>query len=206
MVYMELNGEAEMSSNYEKRILRVLGYIHDNPDGDLSLDTLADVAAMSRFHWHRVFHAMTRETCAQAVRRLRLYRAARWLSHKDWPIPEIAAKVGYPNLNSFSRSFQDEYGLTPARFRSEGHPGPLKNSIIKGKNKMFKVEIQEAPARHLLGLAHKGPYYHIGSTFEKLFAHAPAFNGEFKGTVAVYYDDPNLVSEKDLSSHACVWT
>jgi len=53
-----------MPSPYETRILRVLAYIHDNPTADLSLDRLADVAAMSRFHWHRVFRAMTGETCA----------------------------------------------------------------------------------------------------------------------------------------------
>jgi AraC family transcriptional regulator len=64
-----------MSAPYEQRILRVLNYIHDTPAGDLSLDQLADVAAMSRFHWHRVFHAVTGETCAQAVRRIRLHRA-----------------------------------------------------------------------------------------------------------------------------------
>ncbi|MFT5345881.1 MAG: AraC family transcriptional regulator, partial [Dinoroseobacter sp.] len=55
-----------MSAAYETRLRRVLAYIHDNPAGDLSLDTLADVAAMSRFHWHRVFHGMTGETCAAA--------------------------------------------------------------------------------------------------------------------------------------------
>lgn len=60
----------------ERRILRVLDYIHDNPTGDLSLDALADVAAMSRFHWHRVFRAVTGETLAQSVRRMRLNRAS----------------------------------------------------------------------------------------------------------------------------------
>lgn len=59
----------EMLNKYEERILRVQEYIYQNPSGDLSLDRLADVAAMSRFHWHRVYRAMTGETCAQAVRR-----------------------------------------------------------------------------------------------------------------------------------------
>ncbi len=39
-----------MPSDYENRMLRVLEHIHANPAGDLSLDALADVAAMSRFH------------------------------------------------------------------------------------------------------------------------------------------------------------
>ena len=75
-----------MANAYEARMLRVIDYIHDNLDGDLSLDNLADVAAMSRFHWHRVFHAMTGETCAAAVRRVRLNRAAGWCIRIDrWP-------------------------------------------------------------------------------------------------------------------------
>ncbi|BBU54628.1 hypothetical protein KU6B_08930 [Mameliella alba] len=67
------------AATYEARIRRVTRYIVDTPDGDLSLDALADVAAMSRFHFHRVYAAMTGETVAQAVRRLRLHRAGKWL-------------------------------------------------------------------------------------------------------------------------------
>ena len=47
---------------YEARLLRVIDDIHANPAGDLSLDALADVAALSRFRFHRVFRAMTGET------------------------------------------------------------------------------------------------------------------------------------------------
>ncbi len=67
-----------MPLTYEQRVLRVLQYIHDHPSEDLSLDALADIAATSRFHWHRVFQALTGETCAQAVRRIRLSLAANW--------------------------------------------------------------------------------------------------------------------------------
>ena len=35
-----------MSQDYEKRIRRVLQHIYDHPDGDLSLDALADVATL----------------------------------------------------------------------------------------------------------------------------------------------------------------
>ena len=61
-----------MANHYEKRLLRVLDHIHDNPAGDLSLDALADVAALSRFHWHRIFRAMTGETAHQTVKRMRM--------------------------------------------------------------------------------------------------------------------------------------
>jgi len=83
-----------MTSDYENRIRRVIRHISDNPAGDLSLDALADVAAMSRFHWHRVFRAMTGETCAEAVRRLRMHRAATWIVETDQPIEGIASCCG----------------------------------------------------------------------------------------------------------------
>jgi len=79
-----------MRTSYEKRLRRVINYIYDHAGKDLSLDTLADVAAMSRFHWHRVFRAMTGETCAQAVRRVRLQRAGFLLINSDASIDELS--------------------------------------------------------------------------------------------------------------------
>ncbi|WP_136658318.1 AraC family transcriptional regulator [Nitratireductor sp. XY-223] len=191
-----------MSTDYDKRIMRVLKYIHDNPAGDLSLDALADVAAMSRFHWHRVFHAMTGETCAQAVRRLRLYRAALWLIGKDWPVAAIAAKVGYPNVNSFSRAFQDQYGVSPRSFRMEGFPAPTVNALSKGDSKMFDVEIRKTEIQRLAALHHQGPYAGIGPCFRKLWTFAPELGSNIRGIAAVHYDDPNVVAEADLKSCA----
>ena len=69
-----------MAGDYERRLRRVVDHIHDNPDGDLSLDRLADVAALSRFHFHRVYNAVVGETAANTVRRMRLHRAAVGLS------------------------------------------------------------------------------------------------------------------------------
>ena len=59
----------------EARILRVLDHIHNHPAEDLSLDALADIAAMSRLSWHPVFRAVTGEAPADAVRRIRMGRA-----------------------------------------------------------------------------------------------------------------------------------
>ncbi|MEX3007943.1 GyrI-like domain-containing protein [Hoeflea sp. TYP-13] len=193
-----------MSSDYEKRILRVLIYIHDNPAGDLSLDALAEVAAMSRFHWHRVFHAMTGETCAQAVRRLRLYRAALWLVNENRSVESVAASVGYPNVKSFSRAFQDWYGVSPIVFRKTGYARAEINMVIKGDYQMFDVEIRQMPDRHMGAIPHTGPYTEIGNCFVRLgeIASSPVFRPNVQGVAAIYHDDPNLVAEADLRSHA----
>ncbi|MEL7114134.1 MAG: AraC family transcriptional regulator [Pseudomonadota bacterium] len=195
-----------MATDYEKRLLRVIDYIHDNPAGDLSLDRLADVAAMSRFHWHRVFHAMTGETCAAAVRRIRTYRAAAWLVQTDWPIAKVAKRAGYPNAQSFHRVFTDGFGLTPGAFRKRGELPPRWGSQKQGLYPVYPIEINEQPARRLAAIPHRGAYTEIGKCFEQLGAMftSRALWPHAQGMVGVYYDDPDAVAEADLQSQAGV--
>lgn len=193
-----------MSGTYEKRVLRVLDYIHDHPAGDLSLDALADVAAMSRFHWHRVFRGITGETVAEAVRRIRMYRAAHWLLQTDWSIDHIAERVGYPNPKSFTRAFRDSFGLTPSSFRERGEPRFYTQTNRHGDKSMYHVEISDQPDRRLAAMQHHGAYPEIGRTFEKLAATITARDlwPQAGPMVGVYYDDPSAVAESDLKSHA----
>ena len=193
-------------NGYEKRILRVLDYIHDNPAGDLSLDTLADVAAMSRFHWHRVFHAMTGETCHEAVLRLRMYRAACFLLQKDWPVAKIAGEVGYGNAQSFARVFRKTFGKTPLQFRKRGTPVGRPRPELKGLETVYNIEIDTTQDMRLAGMMHKGPYMEIGHAFEKAMAIAESRNywPNVRGMLAIYYDDPTAVAEADLKSCAAM--
>ncbi len=195
-----------MSKSYEKRLMRVLDYIHANPAGDLSLDNLADVAAMSRFHWHRVFQAMTGETCAKAIRRIRLYRAACWLIETDDPVAVVAKRCGYPNGQSFSRAFHGAFGLPPALFRKRGDLTSPYLPIKKGEYPMFPVEVLNAPKRRLAAKAHIGPYPEIGSAFQQLAAvfTSRGLWDQAQGMVAICYDDPEVVAPENLKSHAGV--
>lgn len=190
--------------DYEKRLLRVIDHIYANPAGDLSLDELADVAAMSRFHWHRVFHAMTGETAAEAVRRIRMHRATFWLVGSNLPLAEIARRVGYPSTRSFDRAFRDLRGVTPAAFRKAGREASPLNLRHKENKAMFDVSIRQEPPRHIFAVAHRGPYMHIAQAFEKLgaLAQSRGLYAHARGMVGVYYDDPAAVPAKDLRSHA----
>ncbi|GFE66384.1 AraC family transcriptional regulator [Litoreibacter roseus] len=193
-----------MQGPYEDRLMRVLDYIHDNPTEDLSLDALSDIAAMSRFHWHRVFHAMTGETCAAAARRIRLHRAACWLVQKDGPVAEVAKACGYQSPQSFTRAFSQMYRMSPAAFRNRGELRSPLPKPEKGEYPMFPVEVTDQPPRRLAAIPHTGPYLEIGKTFEKastLFTTRELWP-QAQGMVGVYYDDPNAIAAEDLSSHA----
>ena len=195
-----------MPSDYENRIRRVVRHIFDNPAGDLSLDALADVAAMSRFHWHRVFHAMTGETTAQAVRRIRVHRASVWLMQSDRPVERIARDCGYDNAQSFARAFKAQTGHSPAAFRALGRASPDPVHLKTGASPMIPFEIKDIPDRRLVGLPHKGAYYLIGRAFDQV---GTVFGGQkwwpdAVGMIAIYYDSPAEVAEPDLTSFAGV--
>ncbi|HFQ15428.1 MAG TPA: AraC family transcriptional regulator [Rhodobacteraceae bacterium] len=193
-----------MSNPYETRILRVLAYIHDNPAGDMSLDRLAEVAAMSRFHWHRVFRAMTGETCASAVRRVRLHRAATMLIHGDAPIPRVAAICGYDNPDSFARAFARSFGSRPAEFRKSGRLLPPVSPHKPESYPMHAIQIRTEPARRLAVLPHAGAYENIGKSFESFLAicRTRALWPQIGAMIGVYFADPGTVPEAELTSLA----
>jgi AraC family transcriptional regulator len=193
-----------MTNPNEKRLLRVLDHIHDNAAGDLSLDTLSDIAAMSRYHWHRVFRAMTGETLAQAVRRIRMHRASYLLVMTDTPPAKIALQVGMPNATSFRRLFAEHFAMTPTAFRKRGELRPFARNQPQGTPTMHPVEIRTEPSTRLAALPHKGAYHEISRAFQKLSA-VMASRDLFRNAgrmVGVFYDDPQSVPLADLRSHA----
>lgn len=193
-----------MVNDTERRILRVIDHIHDNPAGNLSLDALADVAAMSRFHWHRVFRGLTGETAAQCVRRMRLHRAAMALVQGADALPVIAAAVGYADAASLSRAFTDAYGMPPGAFRNRGElRATARLEPLKGPL-MYPVEIRDLPDQMLVSVAHKGPYHEISRAFERLFATlgARGLIGQTGHMVGVFMDDASVTGPADLRSHA----
>ncbi len=193
-----------MTDANEKRLLRVLDHIHDNPAGDLSLDALSDIAAMSRFHWHRVFRAMTGEPLAQAVRRIRMHRASYSLVMTDTPVARIATDMGMPNVSSFNRTFADHFGMTPAAFRKRGELRPFLRNQRSRITLMHHVSIRTAGPMRLAAVPHKGPYFEISRAFQKLAAVMGTRDLFAKAgrMVGVFYDDPQSVPWPDLRSHA----
>jgi AraC family transcriptional regulator len=64
------------NQHYHDRVNRVLDYIAEHLDGELSLARLSGIGCFSPFHFHRIFQGVTGETLNNHVRRVRLERAA----------------------------------------------------------------------------------------------------------------------------------
>ena len=197
----------ETRQRYVDRIERVQAHIHDHLDDPLDLDTLAEIACLSRFHWTRIYQAMTGESPVDTVRRLRLDRAARDLVRGERDIHRLALKAGYGSQAAFTRAFSSAFGQSPAAFRESGPHSALRSAIQENNTMAFPIKIRDLPVRTAVGLEHAGPYHLIGKTFGELMMKLQA-SGDVRflaGMFGRYTDDPKLVEPDDLRSHACAF-
>ena len=193
-----------MTHSYEDRINRVTAYIYEHLDEPLDLMRLADVAAMSPWHWHRVYSAMRGETVAAAVRRLRLTRAANELANSDASVEAIARRSGYDNLQSFTRIFAEAYGMPPARYRREGSHTAFSPAQNGAPTPHYAVEVRHLPPMTVATEPHVGDYMPVGMAFDRLFGRLGAAGLIDQSTrmFGVYGDDPSAVPVDELRSAA----
>ncbi|WP_420995049.1 helix-turn-helix domain-containing protein [Cupriavidus sp. 30B13] len=108
-------------------IARLTEFIEDNLDRTISLEDLASVVNVSRFHFSRLFKRSTGSTAIGFVERCRIRRAQALITDTDLPLAEIALTVGFVDQSHFTRRFHRHVGCTPAVFAREHgrrRPGP----------------------------------------------------------------------------------
>ena len=91
----------------------------------LDLERLASVAALSKYHFHRLYTATYGRTPAEHLAERRIERAQDLLRSTGLTVTEVCMAVGYSSLGSFSSRFHAVVGETPSAFqRRYGGVGP----------------------------------------------------------------------------------
>jgi AraC family transcriptional regulator len=114
--------KAETQSFYLAAVRRAIAHVVGRLDEALDLDELARVAALSPFHFHRIFRGMVGETPLELRRRLRTERAAHRSLSGDGRVTAVALEAGYDTHEAFTRAFRAPYGAPPSTFR-RARPG-----------------------------------------------------------------------------------
>ena len=108
-------------AEYEQRVNEVIDHVRDHLAEDLPLERLARIGHLSPFHFHRVFRAVTGETLAAFVQRLRLERAAvALIHHADQSVLAVALDHGFMSAAGFARAFRAHFGTTATAWRAKG--------------------------------------------------------------------------------------
>jgi AraC-like DNA-binding protein len=101
-------------------IQRAIAVIMARPGDAHCIDTLAQLAGMSRSTFVRHFTRMMQAKPMEFVQRVRLNEAGTILRMTDLPVKTVAATVGFASRSHFSRAFRDFHGQDPSDFRQHG--------------------------------------------------------------------------------------
>jgi AraC family transcriptional regulator len=107
---------------------RVLDYIAESLDENISLSQLAAIAGMSPHYFSELFKQSTGRTPHNYVLLQRVERAKQHLRDPKRSIIEAGLNSGFQNPSHFARVFRKLEGTTPSRFRADYVSGqPLKS-------------------------------------------------------------------------------
>jgi AraC family transcriptional regulator len=116
------NGSATLTSSapyklgYAK-VRRVLEYVSENLHDEITLEDLAEIAGISKFHFSRVFTRATGASPSQYISRMRLDAAMAEVATGKLPLAQIALNARFSSQASFTRAFRRATGMTPGQYR-----------------------------------------------------------------------------------------
>jgi len=204
------------ASDYHKRIEHVVDIVRADPTHPFTVQELCGQAAFSKFHFHRVFRAITGESVAQCIIRLRLEMAASALVYRrEDSVTDIALTCGFSSSANFSKAFRKTYDCSPTQYRRD-HPtdfrmrriGKASRSRSRYPDGMsIDVEIKYMPERRLASLRLVGAYDHasinrlyaeLGQWYQSVFGR-PAPNE----SINITWSDSALADQDTWRLDAC---
>lgn len=193
-----------MAAPYQ-RIVRVCEYIQQHLDDPLTPEQLADIAACSRFHFHRLFVAHVGMSTTRYLQLAKLKRASYQLAFEPLKIIDIALAAGFASPEAFARSFKKTVGQTPTAFRQQPN-WPQSQQLfqlphIMAGAELMHVNIIEKPTQKIAYLSHLGAPQRVLETAGQFIAWrkqtglSPINSSD---TFGIPYADPTTVAPEDF--------
>ncbi len=109
--------DAEWEEN--RKLLRVMQYIHANIGEKISLSEIAEALYMSPSTLSRFFHKKTGQLFNQYVKNIRLQKVAEELKITEVSATRLAVEFGFSSPSSMSAEFKAGFGMTPMEYRRQ---------------------------------------------------------------------------------------
>ncbi|GMQ63121.1 response regulator transcription factor [Vallitalea maricola] len=117
MAYMANNRHISKNS----QIKNAKDYMRNKFSMNISLSTVAEYVELSENYLSKLFVSETGETFIQCLTRYRIEEATKLLSNTNMKINKVAIKVGYENVEHFSRVFKKNIGISPKEYQKKEH-------------------------------------------------------------------------------------
>lgn len=177
-----------------------LSYIYKHIDTNISLDELAKLNSISKYHFHRIFKEETQENVFERITSIRLQKAANLLiSNSLSTISEIANLCGYSSHSLFIKAFKKRFDLTPTQWKKGEYINYSKKylSLEEQINDDFlKIEplIKVGLKKTCAYIRHKGYDKSVKKTWERLMAYAYEENLNSALQIGIFHDSPIITA------------
>lgn len=171
-----------------------LSYMYKNIEHEITLEDLAKMNHVSKFHFHRIFKEETSENFSEVLTSIRLQKAANLLiSNRHSTITEISNLCGYKSHSSFIKAFKNRFFYTPSQwkkgaFKNFNKLNDEKDSIIE----KIDYEIKVNPEIYCAYIRHKGYNKSIKHTWQRLRALAYQNEIENYEEIGLHHDNPSI--------------
>lgn len=102
-----------------RRLHLARDYIDATLDQPLTLAEMAQVAALSPYHFARCFKQAFGQTPHAYLTQLRLEKAQTLLTQTAHSITDICLAIGFQSLPSFTNLFRRRFGVSPSQYRQQ---------------------------------------------------------------------------------------
>ncbi|RQO63749.1 hypothetical protein DBV14_02485 [Variovorax sp. KBW07] len=120
--FATFNTSKAQTVRYLDLLSRAAAHIDTHLADPLDGRELADMAAMSRYHFHRIFRAYFGTTVGGYITWRRLQRACELLASDAAPVHRIALEVGYESAQALAKAMRRELDTTPIAVRAGDAP------------------------------------------------------------------------------------
>ena len=100
-----------------RALRRVREYVVAHIEENISIQALASMVGLSRFHFTRAFKQSEGVTPHQFLLQCRVKRVQELLAATELPLSHIALAAGFSDQSHCSRRFREFVGITPSRYR-----------------------------------------------------------------------------------------
>lgn len=101
----------------DKKMEKIIAYLHKNYTRAIKLDEIASFAAMNPAAFCRYFKANTGKTLKEYILDMRIGYACKLLAAEDINISQISLECGFESVPHFNRSFRQQTGMSPTAYK-----------------------------------------------------------------------------------------
>lgn len=173
-----------------ERLNQALEHLESCLDQEIDMAEVARIAAVSEYHFRRLFSALAGMPLPVYVRRRRMTLAGADVLAGELTLLDVAVRYGYGSGEAFARAFRSVHGVGPGEARRTG-------AVLTAQPRMsFRVVVEGSTAMRYR-IVEKGPFRFLGRKARVPLVHEGA-NAAATAHVESL-DEPTVLRMKELA-------